>query len=94
MWKELQQKIAERNSNGSPARVEWSSDGRDGEGKLTEIKVTGDYVEFFITDNRPEIGYFTLRSARSVLGIIPLDREGGIHIFSHYMGTITIFLNE
>lgn len=90
MWKELQQKIAERNTNGSPARVEWSSDGEDGEGKLTEIKVSDDYVEFFITDNRPEVGYFKLRSTRSVLGIIPLSGDD-IHIFSHYMGTITIF---
>ena len=93
MWKELQQKIYERNANGSPARIEWYSDGKNGEGKLTEMKVTEDYVEFFITDNRPEVGYFTLRSARSVLGIIPMDGKN-IHIFSHYMGTITIFLNE
>jgi hypothetical protein len=89
MWKELQEKIAEKNANGSPARVEWSSDGEDGEGTLTEINVDGEYVEFFITDDSPEVGYFTMRSARSVLGISP--QEGNdLHIFSHYMGTITI----
>lgn len=92
MWKELQEKIAEKNVNCSPARVEWSSDGEDGKGVLTGIKVTGDYIEFFITDDRPEVGYFSLRSARDVLGISPQEGDN-LYIFSHYMGDITILCN-
>lgn len=89
MWKELQQKIEEKRTNGSPARVEWSSDGEHGKGKLMEIKVSGDSVEFFINDDRPEMGSFTMRSARSVLGISPQEGDD-LNIFSHYMGSITI----
>lgn len=92
MWKELQQKIAEKKTNGSPARVEWSSDGEHGKGSLTEIKVSGDYVEFFINDDRPEIGSFTMRSTRNVLGISPQEGDD-LYIFSHYMGSITILHN-
>jgi hypothetical protein len=92
MWQELQQDVAERNANGSPARVEWSSDGEDGKGKLTDIVVSEDYVAFFITDDRPEVGSFMLRSARSVIGISP--QEGNdLHVFSHYMGNLTILHN-
>lgn len=89
MWKELQEKIAEKNANGSPARVEWYSDGEEGKGKLTDINVDREYIEFFITDDRPEVGSFSMRSARNVLGISPQEGDG-LHIFSHYMGTITI----
>lgn len=89
MWKELQEKIAEKNANGSPARVGWFSDGESGEGMLTCIDISKDHVEFFIVDDRPEVGSFSLSSARNVLGISP--QEGNdIHIFSHYMGNITI----
>lgn len=89
MWKELQQKIAEYNVNNSPTIVEWSSDGEDGKGKLTEIGVSEDYVEFFITDDRPEIGSFSMRSSRSLVCISPQAGDD-LHIFSHYMGSITI----
>lgn len=89
MWKELQQKITEKNINGSSVRVEWSSDGENGEGDLTNVSIGGDDVEFFITDDRPEVGSFTLRSSRNLLGFSP--QEGGnLHIFSHYMGSIKI----
>lgn len=93
MWQELQKKIAEKNAKGSPARVDWSSDGVGGEGKLTEIKVSEDYVEFFITDDRQEIGSFSLRSERNVLGISPQSGDN-LYIFSHYMGSITILHNS
>jgi hypothetical protein len=92
MWRELQQDIAEKNANGSPVRVEWSSDGEEGKGKLVEIDVSGDYVEFFIDDDDPEVGSFSLRSARSVLGISPQEGDD-LYIFSHYMGSITILHN-
>ena len=92
MWKELQQKIAEKKVNGSPARVEWSSDGEHGKGKLMDINVSGDYVEFFINDDRPEVGSFTMRSTRNVLGISPQEGDD-LYIFSHYMGSITILHN-
>jgi hypothetical protein len=92
MWKELQQDIAEKSANGSPARVEWSSDGEDGKGKLVEIIVSDDYVEFFINDDRPEIGSFSMRSARSVLGI-SAQKGNNLHVFSHYMGSIAILHN-
>lgn len=92
MWKELQQKIAEKKINGSPTRVEWSSDGEHGKGNLVDIKVSGDYVEFFINDDRPEIGSFTMRSTRNFLGISPQEGDN-LYIFSHYMGSITILHN-
>lgn len=92
MWEELKEKIEEKNANGYHTRVEWSSDGEGGKGELTEINVTGDYVEFFITDDRPEVGYFSLRSARNVLGISPQEGDD-LYIFSHYMGSITILYN-
>lgn len=89
MWKELKQRIEEYNARGAPARVEWSSDGQDGKGKLTNIDVKDDYVEFFITDDRPEVGSFSLKSLRSVIGISP-QKGDDLCIFSPYMGTITI----
>jgi hypothetical protein len=89
MWKELKQKIDEHNDSGHPARVEWSSDGKDGKGKLTNINIERDYVEFFITDDRQEVGSFMLKSLRSVIGISPQEGED-LHIFSHFMGNITI----
>lgn len=89
MWKELQEKIDEKNSSGSHTRVEWFSDGEYGEGKLTGINVSEDRVEFFIVDDRPEVGSFSLSSARSVIGISP-QRGDDLHISSHYMGSIII----
>lgn len=89
MWKELQQKIEERNNSGFPARVEWSSDGKNGKGKLTKIDIDHGNIEFFITDDRPEIGSFTLKSSRSLIGISPQEGDD-LYIFSHYMGSITI----
>jgi len=89
MWKELQQKIEENNISGIPVRVEWSSDGANGKGKLTRIDVYNGYIEFFITDDRPEIGSFTMRSSRSLIGISPQEGDD-LYIFSHYMGSITI----
>lgn len=89
MWKELKQKIEENNTNNSPSRVEWSSDGEDGKGKLTRIDVSDSHVEFFITDDRPEIGSFSMRSSRSFVGISPQEGDD-LHIFSHYMGNITL----
>lgn len=89
MWKELKQKIEENNIKGSPSRIEWSSDGEKGKGKLTRIDITGGNIEFFITDDRPEIGSFSMRSSRSLIGISPQEGDD-LHIFSHYMGHITI----
>jgi len=89
MWKEMKQKIEENNNNGSPTIVEWSSDGEDGRGRLTGMEVSDSHVEFFITDDRPEIGSFSMRSSRAIIGISP--QEGNdLHIFSHYMGSITL----
>lgn len=93
MWKELQQRIAERNVNGSPARVEWSSDGEDGKGNLMEINLHDDYVEFLITDDTPEVGSFMLRSSRNVIGISPQEGDD-LCIFSPYMGNITILHDD
>lgn len=92
MWEELKEKIEEKNTNGSPARVEWTSDGEDGEGQLTNINVNEDYVEFFIIDDNPEVGSFTLRSARNVLGVSSQDADN-LNILSPYMGSITILHN-
>jgi hypothetical protein len=93
MWEELQQEIAEKNTNGYPVRIEWSSDGEHGKGKLVEIKISGDSVEFFINDDRQEVGSFTMRSARNVLGVSPQDGDD-LYIFSHYMGSITILHSQ
>lgn len=93
MWKELQQKIDEYNTNGSPARVEWSSYGEDGKGKITKINISGEYIEFLITDDRPEVGSFTFRSLRSVTGISPQEGDD-FNIFSPHMGNITILHNR
>jgi hypothetical protein len=89
VWKELQQKIAEKNANGNHVRIEWSSDGEHGKGKLMDIKISGDSVEFFIVDDRQEVGSFTMRSARNVLGMSPQEGDD-LYIFSHYMGGIKI----
>lgn len=83
MWKELQQKI-----NDSPVRIEWSSDGQHGKGKLTKINITNDYIEFFITDDKLEVGSFSLKSLRSMVGFSPQEGEG-LNIFLP-MGNITI----
>lgn len=90
MWKELQQKIIGYNVDGSPARVEWISDRENGKGILTNITIKGDYIEFFITDDRPEVGSFILKSPRSVIGI-STQKGDDLNIFSPYMGNITIF---
>lgn len=83
MWKELQQKIHD-----SSVRVEWSSDGQHGKGKLTKIDISDDYIEFFITDDRLEVGSFSLKSLRSIVGFSPQEGED-LNIFLH-MGNITI----
>jgi hypothetical protein len=93
MWKELQQKIEERNINESPVRIEWSSDGEDGKGILTRIDISDSNIEFFITDDRPEIGSFSMRSERNFIGISPQSGDN-LYIFSHYMGNITILCDK
>ena len=89
MWKELKQKIAEKNDNGSSVRIEWSSEGKEGKGILTKININGD-IEFFITDDKPEIGSFVLKSSRNIIGISPQTGDD-LYIFSHFMGSIMIF---
>lgn len=88
----LKQKIAECNINNSPIRVEWSYNGKSGKGSLTNIDISVDYLEFFITNDSQKLGSFTLRSPKSVTAVSPQEGDN-LCIFSPYMGNITILHN-
>ena len=89
----LKQKIAECNVHNYPVRVEWSYNGKSGKGRLADINVNSDYLEFSITNDGPECGSFTLRSPRSVIAVSPQEGDN-LCIFSAYMGNITILHNK
>jgi hypothetical protein len=89
----LKQKIAVCNINNSPVRIEWSYNGKSGKGRLADINVNSDHLEFFIANDGPECGSFTLRSPRNMTAVSPQEGDN-LCIFSDYMGNITILHNK
>lgn len=95
MWPELKEKIIKCNMIGMPLNVEWRSDGFKGKGKLVDIRMTNDYIEFTIMSNKnnnKDTGSFTLGSWKKAVGVIPSKR--GMYISSPYMGDIIILPDE